>query len=79
MEHADRMVQRQGRDSSRTDVTNLSFNLDGKKLTLIGANTSYYQGARAYFDGDYVRVNRLSDKRKAQVLKAAESGEILHQ
>ena len=68
-----------GSDSSRTDVTNLSFNLDGKKLTLIGANTSYYHGARAYFDGDYVRVNRLSDKRKAQVLKAAKSGEIPEQ
>jgi uncharacterized protein YecT (DUF1311 family) len=65
-----------GSDSSREDVTNLSFNLDGKKLIIKGANTSYYHGARAYFDGDYVKVNPLNEKRKAKVLKAAKSGEV---
>ena len=37
----------------------LTFHRDGKYLKLIGANTSYFHGARAYFDGKYVRVAEI--------------------
>ncbi|MDF1660084.1 MAG: hypothetical protein P1U58_20895 [Verrucomicrobiales bacterium] len=32
---------------------------DGR-LRLIGENTSYFHGARAYFDGQYLRVRELT-------------------
>ncbi len=34
----------------------LNFTRDGRFLVLAGANTQAYHGARAYFDGKYVRV-----------------------
>lgn len=65
-----------GRDKEREDVTNLSFILHDRQLQVIGANTSYYHGARAYFDGHYVKVEPLGAKEKAKVVKAAKTGEI---
>jgi len=65
-----------GRDKDKTDETNLSFNLRERKLEVIGANTGYYHGARAYFDGSYVKVSPLSAKVQAKTLKAAKSGEL---
>lgn len=65
-----------GRDKEKEDETNLSFLLRDKKLEIHGANTSYYHGARAYFDGDYVKVGTLNAKAKAKVLKAAKTGEL---
>lgn len=59
-----------GRDKDRTDVTNLAFiHRDGKKLEIVGANTSHYHGARAYFDGKYVRTGPLDAKTQAELLK----------
>ena len=63
-----------GRDKSRKDETNLAFVLDGTKLRLTGANTSHYHGARAYFDGQYVKTGKLDAKAQAAVIKAAQTG-----
>ena len=65
-----------GRDETKTDVTNLSFVMDGRKLKVVGANTGAYHGARAYFDGEYVKVRPLSGKDQAKVMKASKSGEL---
>ncbi len=63
-----------GRDKTKEEETNLSFVLRDGKMQLTGANTSAYHGARAYFDGDYVRVASLDAKAQATVLKAAKEG-----
>jgi len=65
-----------GRDKEKTEESNLVFAERGTVLEIIGANTSYYHGARAYFDGQYCKVGKLDEKRKADVTKAAESGAI---
>lgn len=68
-----------GRDKDKTDETNLSFTLRGRKLEVIGANTGYYHGARAYFDGAYVKVRALNAKAQARVVNAAKTGELPEQ
>jgi len=66
-----------GREDKGGDPeTNLSFVLRDKRLEVIGANTGYYHGARAYFDGDYVRIGTLDAKAQAKLVKAAKSGEF---
>ena len=60
----------------KTDETNLSFILREKKLEIIGASTGYYHGARAYFDGSYVKVKTLDTKAQAKIVKAAKTGEV---
>ncbi len=68
-----------GRDKDKTAETNLSFALRGRKLEVIGANTGYYHGARAYFDGAYVKVQVLNAKAQAKVGNAAKTGELPEQ
>ena len=63
-----------GRENTKTEETNLAFVSRGTVLEIIGAQTSYYHGTRAYFDGDYCKAAELGDKRKAEVKKAAEAG-----
>jgi uncharacterized protein YecT (DUF1311 family) len=63
-----------GLDKEKTEETNLAFVLDGTKLQITGANTKYYHGARAYFDGEYVKTEKLDAKTEAEVLKAAKTG-----
>ncbi len=41
------------------------------KLEVIGENTSGHHGARAYFDGDYVRVSELSETDRKEILSPA--------
>ena len=65
-----------GRDKEKPEESNLVFVERGTVLEIVGANTSYYHGARAYFDGEYCKVGKLDDKRKADVTKAAETGAI---
>ena len=60
----------------KTDETNLSFILRDKKLEIIGAGTGYYHGARAYFDGSYVKAKTLDTKVQAKIVKAAKTGEV---
>jgi uncharacterized protein YecT (DUF1311 family) len=65
-----------GRDKDKPEETNLVFVRRGFVLEVIGANTSYYHGARAYFDGEYCKTGALDEKRKTAITKAAESGGI---
>jgi hypothetical protein len=65
-----------GRDKERPTRTNLSFILRGRKLEVVGANTGYYHGARAYFDGEYVKTSSLSAKSQAKIVKSAKTGEL---
>lgn len=64
-----------GRDREKTDETNLSFILRDRQLEVVGANTGYYHGMRAYFDGKYVKVGALNAKKQSQVLQAAKNGD----
>jgi hypothetical protein len=64
-----------GRDKEKTDETNLVFVQAGNVLKIIGANTGYYHGARAYFDGEYCKSGELDEKEKADVMKSAETTE----
>lgn len=69
-----------GREEKGGDPeTNLSFILRDKRLEIIGANTSYYHGMRAYFDGDYVKTGSLDAKAQAKVVKAAKTGQVFEQ
>jgi uncharacterized protein YecT (DUF1311 family) len=63
-------------DKGDEPETNLSFILRDRKLEIIGANTGYYHGARAYFDGEYVKIGTLNAKAQAKVIKAAKTGEM---
>jgi uncharacterized protein YecT (DUF1311 family) len=54
--------------------TNLSFILRGAKLEIIGANTQMFHGARAYFDGVYVKVANLTAKEQAEVKQTGKEG-----
>ena len=65
-----------GREEGKDDETNLSFTHRNNQLEVIGANTMWYHGARAYFDGHYVRTGPLSDTQQLRVMKAAATGEI---
>lgn len=65
-----------GRDKEKTEETNLCFILRDRKLEVVGANTGYYHGARAYFNGEYVKVSQLTAKEQAKVIKAAKTGEL---
>lgn len=66
-----------GREDKGDDPeTNLSFILRDRRLEIIGANTGYYHGVRAYFDGEYVKTGALSAKAQAKVVKAAKTGEL---
>ncbi len=46
----------------------LNFAREGRFLVVVGVNTQYYHGARAYFDGKYVRVGeaRPEDPEKVE-------------
>jgi uncharacterized protein YecT (DUF1311 family) len=65
-----------GRDREKTEESNLVFIERGNVLEIVGANTSYYHGAHAYFDGEYCKTESLDEKRKAEVIKSAESGRV---
>jgi uncharacterized protein YecT (DUF1311 family) len=62
-----------GRDPGKTEVTNLAFIQRGRGLELIGANTGDYHGARAYFDGNYVKVADLPAAEAKELVKNAET------
>ena len=66
-----------GRDAEKKDEANLAFVARDGTLEVIGANTGEYHGARAHFDGIYVKVEPLDEETQAVLIKAAESGEPL--
>jgi uncharacterized protein YecT (DUF1311 family) len=65
-----------GRDKEKSEESNLGFVSRGNILEIIGANTTYYHGARAYFDGAYCKVAALDEKQKEEVIKSAETGAV---
>ena len=65
-----------GREADKPEETNIAFVEKERHLEVTGANTSYYHGARAYFDGAYYKIAPLEDKEQENVVKAGESGEV---
>lgn len=65
-----------GREPDKTDETNLSFAERDGHLEVIGANTSYYHGHHAYFDGTYYPIAPLSEKEEQAVVTAGETGNV---
>ena len=64
-----------GSNPEKADESNLAFVSRDGTLEVVGANTSEYHGARAYFDGIYCKVAPLAAAEQAEVIKSAESGE----
>ena len=65
-----------GREADKPDETNIAFVERDGHLEVIGANTSYYHGARAYFDGKYYKIAPLETSDEANVIKAGETGTV---
>ena len=65
-----------GREADKPDETNIAFIERDRHLEVIGANTSYYHGARAYFDGTYYKIAPLDEKEEEHVVKAGETGDV---
>jgi uncharacterized protein YecT (DUF1311 family) len=65
-----------GRDPAKTDETNIAFIEREGEIEVVGANTSYYHGMRAFFDGFYCKSGPLDEKEQAALIKAAESGVV---
>jgi uncharacterized protein YecT (DUF1311 family) len=65
-----------GREAEKPDETNIAFIERDRYLEVIGANTSYYHGHRAYFDGSYYKIAPLDVKAQENVVKAGETGEV---
>ena len=61
-------------DPEKTEESNLAFIDRDRCLEVIGANTTHYHGARAYFDGIYCKAGPLDEKEQTEVTKGAESG-----
>ena len=60
-----RFSTRVDKDSAETWLT---FLLEGDgRLRVIGENTQFFHGARAYFDGNYLRVRELTDEDRAEM------------
>jgi uncharacterized protein YecT (DUF1311 family) len=65
-----------GREADKPDETNIAFIERDRYLEVIGANTSYYHGHRAYFDGSYYKIAPLDVKEQESVVKAGETGNV---
>jgi uncharacterized protein YecT (DUF1311 family) len=65
-----------GREADKPEETNIAFVEKERHLEVTGANTSYYHGARAYFDGAYYKIGPLEEKAQQNVVKAGETGEV---
>jgi uncharacterized protein YecT (DUF1311 family) len=63
-----------GKDPEKKEETNLAFIHRHSKMEIVAANAGDYGGARAYFDGHYVRIAKLSDPQSAKVKKEALEG-----
>ena len=53
----------------KKDVTWITCIVRNDHIELIGSNTSYYHGARAYFDGKYYRVGEVSKAARLRLSK----------
>ena len=53
------------------EETWLTFDKELRHLKVSGVNTGHYHGARAYFDGKYMRIDTLSEEEAAKLKKSA--------
>ena len=60
-----------GKDKEKEDETNLAFIQRNGKLEVFEAKSDHYHGARAYFEGEYVRVAKLTPKEIEKVKSAS--------
>lgn len=58
------------KDEVVEEETWLTFLLQGRRLEVIGENTMPFHGARAYFDGKYVRVRELTAEDRKRIEEA---------
>jgi uncharacterized protein YecT (DUF1311 family) len=65
-----------GREAEKAEESNIAFVEKERHLEVTGANTSYYHGARAYFDGAYYKIAPLDEKEQENVVKAGETGDV---
>lgn len=65
-----------GREADKPDEANIAFIERDRFLEVIGANTTYYHGRRAYFDGSYYKIAPLDVKEQESVVKAGETGKV---
>jgi uncharacterized protein YecT (DUF1311 family) len=65
-----------GRDKTKTDEANISFVYKQPKLEVIEAGADYYHGHNALFDGDYIKVGPLDEKKQKEIIKAGTTGEV---
>lgn len=49
------------------EETWLTFLRENGRLRIIGENTHYFHGARAYFDGEYLRVREVTEEDREKV------------
>lgn len=52
----------------------LTFTKSPPKIRVDGTNTQYFHGARAYFDGEYIRTGELTDKDITELRRIQENG-----
>lgn len=52
-------------------AASLAFILRDYRLEVIGANTLHYHGARAYFDGQYVKIAELNPAQQKEIVERA--------
>lgn len=57
------------RSEGEENETWITFLQRGRKMEVIGENTSGFHGVRAYFDGNYVRVAELTEKDRIAILE----------
>ncbi len=58
-----------GKDHDDKQPTTLRFEFDGNQFELTGKNTQMYHGARAYFDGHYLKYRALTNEETAALRK----------
>ncbi|MCU0753601.1 MAG: lysozyme inhibitor LprI family protein [Xanthomonadales bacterium] len=61
-------------EENATAAAALTLRRDRVWIVVEGENTSYFHGARAYFDGEYVRVAPLSTADREEIARAIQNG-----
>ncbi|MEM1443786.1 MAG: lysozyme inhibitor LprI family protein [Verrucomicrobiota bacterium] len=54
-------------EESADQPTWLTFRQEGGRLAVTGINTKFYHGARAYFDGTYIRIRELTAEDRKRI------------
>ncbi|BCX48117.1 urease-associated protein [Haloferula helveola] len=64
-------VKEEGQDAP-TWLTFVETNDGTGRIRVFGANTQYFHGARAYFEGSYLWLGELTDEEKREVIEGEE-------